>query len=222
MLEAGEDPLFVARRIVILAAEDIGLADPQALSVAVAAQQAVSFIGMPEGFLPLGSRALPRHGPEEQLSAHRLHRRQGERSRRRRTARATAPAQRRHRPRPRPGPWQGLPLRPRLPRPSSRAAPPARRARRTALLQAGHAGLRGRGRQAPRIMGQNPATARRSPTSGCPGRPSEGGPYTTRRQAPAAVAPRPPLGWDARSGALRARRPGGPIRRSSAPAPAHC
>ena len=58
MLEAGEDPLFVARRIVILAAEDVGLADPQALSVAVAAQQAVSFIGMPEGFLPLSEAAL--------------------------------------------------------------------------------------------------------------------------------------------------------------------
>jgi len=47
MLEAGEDPLFVARRMVILAAEDIGLADPHALSVAVAAQQAAHFIGMP-------------------------------------------------------------------------------------------------------------------------------------------------------------------------------
>ncbi|HLG70159.1 MAG TPA: replication-associated recombination protein A [Chloroflexota bacterium] len=58
MLEAGEDPLFVVRRMVILAAEDIGLADPQALSVAVAAQQAVHFIGMPEGFLPLSEAAL--------------------------------------------------------------------------------------------------------------------------------------------------------------------
>jgi putative ATPase len=58
MLEAGEDPLFVARRMVILAAEDIGLADPQALSVAVAAQQAAHFIGMPEGFLPLTEAAL--------------------------------------------------------------------------------------------------------------------------------------------------------------------
>jgi putative ATPase len=58
MLEAGEDPLFVVRRMVILAAEDIGLADPQALSVAVAAQQAVHFIGMPEGFLPLAEAAL--------------------------------------------------------------------------------------------------------------------------------------------------------------------
>ncbi|MEE9284946.1 MAG: replication-associated recombination protein A [Dehalococcoidia bacterium] len=58
MLEAGEDPLFVARRLVILAAEDMGLADPHALRVAVAAQQAVHFIGMPEGFLPLAEATL--------------------------------------------------------------------------------------------------------------------------------------------------------------------
>ncbi len=53
LLEAGEDPLFVVRRMVILAAEDIGLADPQALPVAVACQQAVHFLGMPEAALPL-------------------------------------------------------------------------------------------------------------------------------------------------------------------------
>ncbi len=53
MLEAGEDPLFVSRRLVILAAEDIGLADPQALILATACQQAVHFIGMPEGYLPM-------------------------------------------------------------------------------------------------------------------------------------------------------------------------
>ena len=53
MVEAGEDPLFIARRLVILAAEDIGLADPAALSIAVAGQQAVHFIGMPEGRIPL-------------------------------------------------------------------------------------------------------------------------------------------------------------------------
>jgi putative ATPase len=58
MLEAGEDPLFVARRLVILAAEDVGLADPQALSVAMAAQQAAHFIGMPEAVLPLTEAAL--------------------------------------------------------------------------------------------------------------------------------------------------------------------
>ncbi|HEX5370901.1 MAG TPA: replication-associated recombination protein A, partial [Dehalococcoidia bacterium] len=50
MVESGEDPLFIVRRMVILASEDVGLADPQALVVAVACQQAVHFIGMPEGF----------------------------------------------------------------------------------------------------------------------------------------------------------------------------
>lgn len=58
LLEAGEDPLFVARRIVILAAEDIGLADPQALALAVAAQQAAHFIGLPEAKLPLAEAAI--------------------------------------------------------------------------------------------------------------------------------------------------------------------
>jgi len=53
MVEAGEDPRFIARRLVILASEDIGLADPQALVVAMAAADAVSFIGMPEGRIPL-------------------------------------------------------------------------------------------------------------------------------------------------------------------------
>ena len=53
MLEAGEDPLFLARRAVILASEDVGLADPRALPLAVAAQQAVHFLGMPEARLPL-------------------------------------------------------------------------------------------------------------------------------------------------------------------------
>jgi putative ATPase len=53
MLEAGEDPLFIARRIVIFASEDVGNADPRGLMVAVAAKDAVHFIGMPESFYPL-------------------------------------------------------------------------------------------------------------------------------------------------------------------------
>jgi putative ATPase len=53
MLEAGEDPVFVARRLVILASEDIGNADPHALPLAVSAAQAVQLIGMPEGRIPL-------------------------------------------------------------------------------------------------------------------------------------------------------------------------
>jgi putative ATPase len=53
MIEAGEDPLFIARRMVIFASEDIGNADPQALQVAVAAKDAVHFVGLPEGRIPL-------------------------------------------------------------------------------------------------------------------------------------------------------------------------
>ena len=57
MLEAGEDPMFVARRIVIFAAEDVGNADPQALTVATAAASATHLIGMPEAVLPLTQAA---------------------------------------------------------------------------------------------------------------------------------------------------------------------
>lgn len=53
MIEAGEDPIFIARRLVILASEDVGNADPQGLSLAVATAQAVQMIGMPEGRIPL-------------------------------------------------------------------------------------------------------------------------------------------------------------------------
>jgi putative ATPase len=58
MIDAGEDALFIARRIVILASEDIGLADSRGLQVAMAAQQAVHFIGMPEGYYPLAHATL--------------------------------------------------------------------------------------------------------------------------------------------------------------------
>jgi putative ATPase len=53
MVEAGEDPRFIARRLIILAAEDVGLADPSALTLATAAAEAVAKIGMPEGRIPL-------------------------------------------------------------------------------------------------------------------------------------------------------------------------
>jgi len=58
MIHAGEDPRFIARRIVICAAEDVGLADPMALVVAVAAHQAAEFIGWPEARIPLSEAAL--------------------------------------------------------------------------------------------------------------------------------------------------------------------
>lgn len=58
MIEAGEDPRFIARRLIILAAEDIGVADPSCLTVAVAAADAVQFIGMPEGRIPLSEATI--------------------------------------------------------------------------------------------------------------------------------------------------------------------
>jgi putative ATPase len=58
MIEAGEDPRFIGRRIIVSAAEDIGMADPQALPIAVAAAQAVQLIGMPEGRIPLAEAVV--------------------------------------------------------------------------------------------------------------------------------------------------------------------
>ena len=58
MLEAGEDPLYVARRLIRMASEDIGLADPRALEMTVAAQQAAHFVGMPEGNLALAQATV--------------------------------------------------------------------------------------------------------------------------------------------------------------------
>ena len=58
MLESGEDPLYIARRLVRVASEDIGLADPGALAVTMAAKEAADFIGMPEGNLALAQAAV--------------------------------------------------------------------------------------------------------------------------------------------------------------------
>ncbi len=58
MLRAGEDPRFILRRLVILAGEDIGLAEPQGLVVASAAAQAFDYIGMPEGIYPIVEATL--------------------------------------------------------------------------------------------------------------------------------------------------------------------
>ena len=58
MIEAGEDPLYIARRLVRFASEDVGMADPQALMLAVAAQQAVHFVGLPEGNLALAEAVV--------------------------------------------------------------------------------------------------------------------------------------------------------------------
>jgi len=58
MIEAGEDPRFIARRIIVSASEDIGMADPQALLIAMAAADAVQMIGMPEGRIPLSQAVV--------------------------------------------------------------------------------------------------------------------------------------------------------------------
>jgi len=58
MLDSGEDPMFIARRIIISAAEDIGLADPMALTIAVSAQQALHVLGLPEGRIPLSEATI--------------------------------------------------------------------------------------------------------------------------------------------------------------------
>jgi putative ATPase len=58
MLSAGEDPRFVLRRLIVLAGEDIGLADPQGLVIANAAAQAFDYIGMPEGIYPIVEATL--------------------------------------------------------------------------------------------------------------------------------------------------------------------
>lgn len=58
MLYAGEDPRFIARRLIVHAAEDVGMADPQALQVAVAAAQALEYVGMPEARIPLAQAVI--------------------------------------------------------------------------------------------------------------------------------------------------------------------
>ncbi len=58
MVEAGEDPLFIARRLVIFASEDVGNADPEALRLALSVRDAVHFVGMPEGWIPLAQGAV--------------------------------------------------------------------------------------------------------------------------------------------------------------------
>src|SRR6202000_1644081 len=58
MIESGEDPLYLARRMVRMASEDIGLAEPGAVAVAIAAKEAFYFIGVPEGYLALAQAAV--------------------------------------------------------------------------------------------------------------------------------------------------------------------
>ena len=75
MLKGGEDPLYIARRLIRMAIEDVGLADPQALSVAVAAKDAYHFMGYPEGELALAEDGgLSGVRPQEQRRLRRVRR----------------------------------------------------------------------------------------------------------------------------------------------------
>ena len=95
MLEAGEDPLYIARRLVRFASEDIGNADPQALTVAVAAKDAVHFIGMPEGNTALAQAAIYLATAPKSNAVYDAYSRAAEDAHtRRRRAGAAAPAQR--------------------------------------------------------------------------------------------------------------------------------
>ena len=95
MIEAGEDPRFIARRLVILASEDIGLADPTALTTAVAAAQAVQLIGMPEARLNLAQATIALAlAPEVERGDHRDRRRHRRRARGQDRPGAAAPARR--------------------------------------------------------------------------------------------------------------------------------
>ena len=137
MLEAGEDPLYVARRVVRMAVEDIGLADPNALSLCMAARDAVDFIGMPEGNLALAQAVVYLVGRAQiECALHRLWRRAagcGADGGRRRPA---APAQRAHRPDERTRLRPGISVRPRPGSQSRRHAMPARQSARSRLLPA--------------------------------------------------------------------------------------
>ena len=114
MLEAGEDPLYVARRLVRFASEDVGLADPQALGVAVAAKDAVHFIGMPEGNTALAQAAIYlANAPKSNAVLRAYLRGRGSRGDRSCRAGAAAPEERAHRSHEAVGVRKGLQVRPR-------------------------------------------------------------------------------------------------------------
>ena len=118
LLEGGEDPRFVCRRLILSASEDVGLADPGALPLAVACQQAVEFVGMPEGFIPLAETvvylALARKSNASYAAPPQCRRARGEAQRR--TARTPASAQSFHTNAEGMGLRQGIQISPQLPR----------------------------------------------------------------------------------------------------------
>ena len=138
MLEAGEPPNFVARRLVIAASEDVGLADPTALPVAIAAQQAAHLVGMPEARYPLTQAALHLARAPKSNSAKRAYEAAVQAIEEQGDLPVPLPsAQRADRPHEGPRVREGLPVRARLRGRGRRAAAPARPAGRAASLR-GH------------------------------------------------------------------------------------
>jgi putative ATPase len=129
MIEAGEDPLYIARRLVRFASEDVGNADPQALTVAVAAKDGGQYGPRP-------GRDLSGHGAEEQCDLHRVQCRRRGRAPRRRAAGAAAPAQRAHAVDEVAQLREGLQVRAQRGRRDSRHVVPAAGARRQDVLRA--------------------------------------------------------------------------------------
>ena len=168
MLEAGEDPLYVARRLVRFASEDVGIADPQALAVAVAAKEAVHFIGMPEGNTALAQAAIYLATAPKSNAVLRAYSDAAEAAERGDRRAGSAPsAQRSNTAHETTGLRKGVPVRARPPGRGDRHGVPPAQPGRTRVLQA----------YGPRIRGGDSRTAQETnvgPTfrSGVPGSPS--------------------------------------------------
>ena len=152
MLHGGEDIRFIARRLVIAASEDIGLADSRGLLVAVAAQQACEFVGLPEAQIPLAHATVYlATAPEEQHRLHGAPRRAIRPAKRPHPRRARAPPRQAPENFRRNGPGTRLPILPRLPRRLRPAGLPPRRSR---LLRALGPRRRKTHRRTPRALAE--------------------------------------------------------------------
>ncbi len=155
MFDAGEDPLFIARRVVRMASEDIGLADPQALVIANAAKDAYDFLGSPEGELAIAEAVVyvataPKSNAVYKAfgAAQALARAHGSLAPPKTILNAPTRLMKRE------GYGSGLPIRPRRARRVQRPELLARRARPPHALRAGRARLRARDFEAARVLGE--------------------------------------------------------------------
>ena len=163
MVEAGEDPMYIARRLVRFASEDIGNADPQALAIAVAAKDAAHFLGMPEGNTALAQAAIYLATAPKSNAVYAAYNAGRRRRRtRRRRAGAAAPAQRADETDEAARLRQGLPVRARRARRRGRHGLPAGAAAGThASTSPTERGFEKEIKQAGRLGGSRSAGARR-------------------------------------------------------------